>query len=85
MNNLNSHVLRISILVQLQQCGGNKLPQNALFAHLNAVLDFAVTEEELQRELAWLKSKAYIDFTVDELSEMPRWFITEAGKTKLPK
>ena len=84
MSTVQKHFLRIQILVALNQFAPNKCPERSLFAQMNIVLS-AVTESELRTALQWLKDKAYIDFSVEELSEQKLWFITSSGKATLPK
>jgi hypothetical protein len=80
---MSHHSIRIQILTVLSQTGEYKLPEDTLFTTLTKILDAAVTDPDFQAALKWLKDKAYIDFTVEELSEAKRWFITESGKAKI--
>ena len=82
MSAIQKHALRIAIL-QALDLGGYRLPEKTLFIQINALFG-TVTEAELKDALEWLKSKAYVDWTVEEISEEKRWTITESGKAKLP-
>lgn len=85
MSAMKRSALRFDILGLLAECGGNWLPETTLFAQLHSLLGRVVSELEMCDSLAWLKGKAYVDFTVEELTEQKRWRITDAGKALLPK
>lgn len=76
-------ILRNQILTVLSQCGSYQLPEETLRASLRQMMGAAVEEAEIDAALKWLKDKAYIDFTVDEVSEAKRWAITASGKQKV--
>jgi hypothetical protein len=79
---MSHHAIRLEILKVLSKTGDYKMPEDTLLTTLNQLLDAAVSESEYQEALNWLKAKAYIDFTVDEISEAKRWYITASGKAK---
>ena len=81
---MKKHALRLDILGLLAPCGSHWLAERTLFIQLNTLSGSAVAESEMRDALAWLKGKAYVDFTVEELTEQTRWRITEAGRQKLP-
>lgn len=75
-------ILRQQILTLLKQCGSYQLPDGTLRDSLRQVMGDAVTDAEIEASLKWLKDKALIDYTVEEVTETKRWAITEAGKAK---
>lgn len=77
-----SMILRQQILTLLKQCGAYQLPEEGLRASLKQMMGEAVKDSEIDAALEWLKGKAFIDDTVEELSGERRWRITDAGKQK---
>jgi hypothetical protein len=76
-------ILRQQILTLLKQCSTYQLPEPTLRDSLKQMMGRAVTDDEIDSSLQWANEKAYIDFTVEEISGVKRWFITENGKAKL--
>jgi hypothetical protein len=76
-------ILRQQILTLLKHCNTYQLPEPTLRDSLKQMMGRAVTDDEIDATLTWLNAKAYIDFTVEEISGVKRWSITENGKAKL--
>ena len=66
----------------LEQCEGYALPEQAMRDQLKLGMP-ALEDAALQEAIEWLNAKAYIDFTVEEITGTKRWVITESGKAKL--
>jgi hypothetical protein len=83
---MNHHAIRLNILHILQQAGEFKMPDDALKKHLRKLLDvdsIKLPDAEIDRELLWLQGKAWIDWTVEGLTEEKRWNITDTGRVTL--
>jgi hypothetical protein len=83
---INHHAIRINILHILQQAGEFKMPDDALKKHLRKLLDVVpsqLSDAEIDRELEWLKAKAWIDWTIEGITEEKRWAITASGKATI--
>jgi hypothetical protein len=80
---MSHHSIRLQILQVLSRTANYKMPEDTLLTTLTQLLDADVSKSEFQDALKWLKDKAYIDFTVDEITENQRWFITSSGKGKI--
>ncbi len=77
---MNKHKLRILILSMLGRSSDWEFPEEALCDEISLMQRGAVAKEEVQAALKWLNEKAYVDFTVEPISETKRWKITESGK-----
>jgi len=79
----NPKFLRTAVLTMLKQAGDYQLPEAALCEQVRLALGRSVTDAQTQQALGWLHDRAFIDFTVDPMSEEKRWKITDSGKAQL--
>ena len=81
---MKTHEFRLSILAALERCGSHKLPDASLKETMRQMFPGDIADGAISNEVAWLKAKGWIDYTVSELDPSVRlWFITEEGKSRV--
>lgn len=78
-----THLLRREVLHALSECQAYALPEDVLYAQINAILDIPITPGEVALTLRDLQRHAYVDFESPPLGGPRRWRITDAGRKAL--
>jgi hypothetical protein len=81
---MRSHNLRRAILDILERAQPYTLPESQLTVELNGAIRPPAGRAELDEEILFLQTRAYIATVPDPLDDnLVKWTITEAGKTML--
>ena len=71
------------LLRVLQSCGGIPVRESVIFAQFNGVTVTVQPMHVIREHLQHAKDKGWVDYIVDEIDRVKKWFITPEGKVLL--